>query len=157
MPYQLLNILKFTPACKPSFCTEPKVPYQLRPNAGASCQPPAWEPLLHRTEMVLLSLRSACYVSSSILGPQSHPNVTSPRSHMGLGNLCILPTATEAEALVLLPCQTWKQEVVFFVPVPGSLFSRQVAGFPACPWTRLLDPLSWAFVNKPLSQMSRVC
>lgn len=30
-----------------------------------------------------------------------------------------LPTATGAEALVLLPLQTWEQELGFFIPGPG--------------------------------------
>lgn len=49
------------------------------------------------------------------------------------------------------------------INLPGArpwhvyLFSRQVAGSTACPGTRFPDSLSWAFTNKSLSQMSRMC
>lgn len=126
VPYPLLNILNFAPDCKPPFCAEP---------AASQCRHVV-NHRLHRTKTVWLPLRSSRCAPSSILGPQSHPNVTSPHGRAGLSDLSTMPTATKAEALVMLPWQTWELGLVagLFCPSPwhGSLADRSQALLRAC-------------------------
>lgn len=130
----IVKYFEFYSCLQAFLCAEPEgtAPYQVHPNTGTLHQRPACKPLLRGTKTVLLCLKSACRASSSILGLQSHRNVTSPHGRVGLGNLSILSIPTKAEALILLQWQTWEQELVFSVQPLVCLFSGRVACCIAC-------------------------